>query len=697
MYCLKMKNFFKKIIILLFVLLISFGANKFALAQTSGGTVGSGAENAGESWAGAATSWVLDQTVEPAAAFVVGMILKFVALLTGISAILLNGVVYYTVVKVSDNYANLAPLNEVWRVIRDVANMAFIFVLLYAAIQTIIGSGRNIKGLIVNIVVVGVLMNFSLFFTKVIIDISNVLALTFYDAITPGSLNAAGTLSLDGVLDQAGLATAFTKHLSLQSLYKIAGALDTGGIITVGIMGSIMLLIAAFVFFAIAIMFVIRYVILILVLILSPIAFVAYVLPDVDQLKKYKNQWWDALINQAFFAPIYFMMTWISLKILGGVMTAFGGTGTVSADALRGLSMGETGPDVTAGAFLMFINFTIVIVLLIASLTTAKDMANKAGGGINKLTGWAMGAAGGATIGMAGRLGRNTVGRAGMMIGESEKLKAAAAQGGAKGFFARQTLTAGRKTGGASFDLRASGIGSQLDAGKAAGKGGFVDYRKKKAEDEEKFSKSLGASEDSIARAERAVKSASTDEERRIAQTKLYGLKGFGDKEVKEQKAQLDEEKKAAINDSADVVVEQGILEEIKETEENLIAAKESDNMEEYEKMAAKLVGLNEDKKRISKTAQKTRERIEEEYEDKKKEVKKVEGAADSRKKKFAESTQNSRWAKFRGYNNEAAAKIRKGKKTAKDLIDEALKDTGEKKDEEPEKKGGDEGEKKTT
>ena len=44
-----------------------------------------------------------------------------------------------------------------------------------------------------------------------------------------------------------------------------------------------------------------------------------------------------------------------------------------------------------------------------------------------------MGAAGGATLGMAGRFGRGTVGRAGQALGDSEKLKAAVARGGAGG------------------------------------------------------------------------------------------------------------------------------------------------------------------------------------------------------------------------------------------------------------------------
>ena len=53
--------------------------------------------------------------------------------------------------------------------------------------------------------------------------------------------------------------------------------------IIVGVMGTIVSLIAAFVFFAVAIMLVIRFVVLIFVLILSPLAFMGFILPQVKQ------------------------------------------------------------------------------------------------------------------------------------------------------------------------------------------------------------------------------------------------------------------------------------------------------------------------------------------------------------------------------------------------------------------------------
>ena len=64
-----------------------------------------------------------------------------------------------------------------------------------------------------------------------------------------------------------------------------------------------------------------------------------------------------------------------------------------------------------------------------------------------------------------------------------------------------------------------------------------------------------------------------------------------------------------------------------------------------------------------------------------------IKPAGEIRKGKFADAVEKSAWASFRGYNYDAAAKIRKGKKSAKELIDEALKETGEKSAETKEEK----------
>jgi len=658
--------------------------------------------------------------------FVVSTVLQLVSLLTGLSGIVLNGIIYYTVVDVSNNYTKLTSINVAWGTIRDIANMGFIFVLLYAAIQTILGIGSDTKKLIVRIVIVAILINFSLFFTKIIIDISNVLALLFYDAIAPGAASAGFSLT------QTGLSNAFMQHLTLQSLYQTTASLNLGPteIITIGVMGSIMLLVAAFVFFAAAIMFVIRYVILILVLILSPLAFMGWVLPG---LKKYWDQWWNALSGQAFFAPIYFMLTWISLQVLKGIMGSFGAPPSGAAAGLSGLAISGNQVNLDPGTFAMFINFIVVIVFLITALIVAKEWANKVPGGINKLTSLAMGGA----IGGAALVGRHTIGRGAAAIADSERLKEIQEKGGAKGMAARLTLAAGRKTSESSMDIRGVGlgIGGAMGAGKAGGKSGFADFRKKQAEAAEKRAKGLGPSQETLDQAEQEViRAERTGIETRIkaAKARLDQLKGVDKKEADKRKREVENRNKENIE--RDPIVQQAkkAEEEARKKEEQIISndpilKKEKELEEEVKKKEAEMnatlipelktqrreeLELKKRELETAKTASEARKKqIEEEIKvlkqgaesaktaaqarrsemetASKAEVESitvVQSTADRRKQAYANLMEKSIWARARGYNLAAAAQIRRGKSKEKKLV-EAYKDATK---DEPKDEGAD-------
>lgn len=400
------------------------------------------------------------------------IILKLATLLTHLSGMILNYVVQFTVVEMSAKIEGLPMINLAWRTIRDVANMAFIFVLLYAAITTILGMGEDNKKLIVRVVIVAILINFSLFFTKLVIDASNVIAISFYDAIAPGA--TAQNLNL-------GISSNLMGVLNLQSIYDATGGIPGADLLTIGVMGTILALVAAFVFFAISIMLVIRFVVLIFTMILSPIAFMSFILP---QLSKYRDQWWNALSGQAFFAPIYFLLTWIVIVISRGILGATGGTNGNLATALGGM-VGPSGERIPAneGSIALLVNFIIVIVLLIASLMIAKEWANKAGSGVSSATKWAMGAAGGAVFGGTAALTRNIVGSRAAAMAEDENLKGRAAAGSR---LAKLQLYTANKAAGASFDIRGAGLGGQLEAGKAK-KGGFLQDQKDRAKAYEKY------------------------------------------------------------------------------------------------------------------------------------------------------------------------------------------------------------------
>lgn len=371
------------------------------------------------------------------------IILQILSLVLYLSGTILNFVIDYTVVDMADNIGK-AGINNVWSTIRDIANMGFIFVLLYASIQLILGVGGSAQQTIRNVVIAAILINFSLFFTKVVIDASNVLAITLYGAMAPNALN--GTEAIN-----SGLANNIMDLLNVQTIAKEVSTLDGTKAITVGVLGSVFVLVAAFVFFAISIMFVIRFVALIFVLILSPIAFIAMILP---QLKSQASKWKDALIGQAFFAPIFFLLIWVAISVAQGLFSA---DGNQSLGRVLTGSVGEGGgvkpPE--PGDIGLVVNFLVVIALLIAALMTAKEWANKAGPVASAATKWLTGAAGNAVYGGVGLAGRKTLGWYGSKAAADVSLQERAAkQKGFAGMSARLGLGVAKKMRSGSFDAR---------------------------------------------------------------------------------------------------------------------------------------------------------------------------------------------------------------------------------------------------
>ena len=76
---------------------------------------------------------------------------------------------------------------------------------------------------------------------------------------------------------------------------------------------SALALFAGFIFLAGAIMFIVRVVVLWLVMIFSPIAFLGMILPSME---KYSKMWWEYLIGQSFFAPAFLFMFMLVTKFI---------------------------------------------------------------------------------------------------------------------------------------------------------------------------------------------------------------------------------------------------------------------------------------------------------------------------------------------------------------------------------------------
>ncbi|MEN9405285.1 MAG: hypothetical protein RLY47_244 [Candidatus Parcubacteria bacterium] len=318
--------------------------------------------------------------------------------LVWISAMFLDLVIKLSILDFH-NWAALPGIRIAWTVLRDTMNITFIFLLLYASISMILGLGKE-KGIVKGVVIAGLLINFSFFFTSVIIDASNVLTVQMHEAVRRIGDNIEAGEDNSVVGTPGGITAVFMQGTGIQvaAIKDLNAASFVATLLQQMIFSSITFLILAFVFFAMGFLLLGRFVVLIILLITSPVSVMGGLFP---QIAGYSKKWWKTLIDQAVFAPL--MMLFL-------VVTAV----VVSNPEFRGRFSAESVPGLVGGVEGL-VQYAIVIGLLIVSMVVAKSTAGAASNGAAN---WAIKKAQGAPGAVLGFLGRNTFGRGARFAGE---------------------------------------------------------------------------------------------------------------------------------------------------------------------------------------------------------------------------------------------------------------------------------------
>ena len=205
-----------------------------------------------------------------------------------------------------DAFASAEGVKIGWRILRDFSNMAFVVILLVMAFATIFGQETwGMKKLLPKLIAAALLINFSLAIAGFIIDISQYFSAFFLKAgVSGGGVSAtlAHGLSISRLV-QAAPDTSWSETLNSGLSALIYGS----------VLGGAVLLVAAFVFGALAFMLFARMFVLWTLLIVSPVVWVLWILPVT---KTYFKQWWTAFLHWTFFAPIYCFFLYIALRII---------------------------------------------------------------------------------------------------------------------------------------------------------------------------------------------------------------------------------------------------------------------------------------------------------------------------------------------------------------------------------------------
>lgn len=268
-----------------------------------------------------------------------------------------------------NTYAELQGVKEAWAIFRDLVNISFIFVLLYVAIGTILQlNSVQGKHLLKNVIIAALLVNFSFFFTGIVIDASNVVANQFYSMAggeNPTGLNGAPDITTS-LID--GMKRSYYEDIVAWRGNDSDSTLrQFGSILTSYASRIILMLITATVLFAGAVMFFVRTIVLIFVLVLSPVAFLGFAIGG-DGLGKLAKKWQSALTNQVIFAPVYLLLILMTVKLVNS---------------------GGLGAAANSGALGSLVVFAIINGLMLGSLMIAKELGvagaalgTKLGGGI---------------------------------------------------------------------------------------------------------------------------------------------------------------------------------------------------------------------------------------------------------------------------------------------------------------------------
>lgn len=254
-------------------------------------------------------------------------------------------------IKTTGRYENL---HKAWAGFRDLANVFFIgvfFVIIFAQTLNIKMDSYSIKQMLPRLIVAVVAIQFSFFIMQIGVDISNILgggiAGVFNDVVKGGSsggagmstVEAFGALTLVGAGGALAAGTAIVSGLAVPALLLLlAGALSLlGVVITVWL----------------------RVLVLQFLILLSPLAFVAWVMPNTE---KWFKLWRDNALKLLLMYPIIVFM--------------------ISAGALATHVTGVTAEEGNFAKILAACIPIIIFLMIPAALKASGSIMNYVGGAV---------------------------------------------------------------------------------------------------------------------------------------------------------------------------------------------------------------------------------------------------------------------------------------------------------------------------
>ncbi|MBI5037351.1 MAG: hypothetical protein HZC01_01400 [Candidatus Kerfeldbacteria bacterium] len=263
-----------------------------------------------------------------------------------------------------NDFSTSPVIEQGWTVVRDVSNMFFVLVLLVIAFGTILKiESYRYQRLLPKLVIMAVLINFSKLIAGFFIDFGQVVMLTFVNAFADtAAANFTSVLKLRDMLNFLGN----NPNLSSVTPFEMVAA---------PALAVILLIVALMVMVVILVMLLIRLIALWVLVVLSPLAYLAASFP---MTSKYSSQWWSTFGKWVTTGPILAFFLWLSLAVMTAHPNLIGSTQIGESNVIDSTStVTATISDVSNSQNML--GFILGISMLGISLAVASSLGGTAG------------------------------------------------------------------------------------------------------------------------------------------------------------------------------------------------------------------------------------------------------------------------------------------------------------------------------
>ena len=298
------------------------------------------------------------------------------------------------------NFTGNAMISTGWTIVRDVCNMFFLLILLFIAFCTILQIDKyHIKKTLLMLIIMALLINFSKPITIFIFDGSQLLMQMFLSKMSSGT----GNQQTSAVIANASQISDFI-YKSLPGYWS--GAKQTSIDIAVQYLFAVVFLfMLAVAFIVTALFLLIRIVAIMLLIIVSPFAFLAAAVPD---FSKMSSSWWNALFKYSFYGPAAAFFLYLAIG-LGSALPY-----------VSSIVQTNQGSATLATTITNIIHYATVLVFLYASIIMAQQFGIQFAGAItsraNKILRYGTGLAATQWTGRKAWQGAKYAGRAGARL-----------------------------------------------------------------------------------------------------------------------------------------------------------------------------------------------------------------------------------------------------------------------------------------